>query len=799
MNSYSLATYTTSASTLLIGAFVFIKNSRRRTHQIFCAYSLAISFWAFLSASHMILSSPSWSLFCARWMHLTVPLIPVLFVHFLWVFLELSDQPKLQGIIVAGYVGALALAFVTIGSSVFVAGVRPQLGYAHLMDPGPLYFLLMFFFMAYSLVGLYLLLRAMSTATGLCRNQVRVLFWGSLIGYAFGASNFFSVYDLILFPYPYGSYGITVYVFLVAYAIVRHRFLEIEVIIRRTIVFAGLLAFVFGVFAAATFLVQELLTVHLGKGKFWASAASVFFIVLGYDPIRNILSRLTDRYLFQKRYDAEKLLRDASRGMARIENLRHLLGLVVHYVTMRVRINRAAAILYDDSSGNYRIVCSRGFHDGMGRLKDIEMGAPQRASSSHSASYVSGRGILTGRVISRDHSLVSYLSGEHEALDRERLKAYLASGGRVRGRGKRGEKRYDFTAIQEVMNDLGASCVIPSFLGTDLRSILVLGEKKSGHAYTEQDLSVLYTLAQEAAIAIENARLYDEAVRKSQELERINFQLADASRKLGLALAQAEEANKRLLDAQAQLIHENKMGTLGRLAASVGHEVNNPLTVLSMNVSRMILKYRKDPNLKVAEIADFFEKMESNIQRIKAVVNTLTGLLKKSEKGKFEPLSLKLVIEETLPLVQFQTYLDNLAGTEVEFEIPGDLPLIKGDLERLQEVFLNLFTNAYHALADRKERRIRIIGRLTPSNPGFVEVQFEDSGCGMDAETVNRIFSYGFTTKRDGKGSGIGLYICRYIIELHGGIIRVHSRKGEGTTFSLTLPVYEDHRERLLR
>ena len=279
---------------------------------------------------------------------------------------------------------------------------------------------------------------------------------------------------------------------------------------------------------------------------------------------------------------------------------------------------------------------------------------------------------------------------------------------------------------------------------------------------------------------------------RSAQLQKINQELKTAQQRLAHALDATKKANKELLNTQAQLIHEQKMATLGRLAASVGHEVNNPLTILSMNVSRAILKYRKDPDLKVADVLELFQKMEQNIGRIKAVVNTLTGLLKKSEKGKFEPLSLKLILEETLPLVQFQTYLDNLTGTEVEFDIPSNIPLILGDLERLQEVFLNLFINAYQAMAGRKNRKIMVSARLLEAESKFVTINFIDNGVGMSEEVQKKIFTYGFTTKAPGRGSGMGLYMCKYIIELHSGDIRVKSQAGTGTTFTLTLPVFEE-------
>ena len=537
----------------------------------------------------------------------------------------------------------------------------------------------------------------------------------------------------------------------------RYKLLNISVIVRKTFIFAGLLTSVFLLFSLATLVLKELLRGVFGGSEIGANILGMFLIVLGYDPIRGYLIDFTDKYLFQKKYDYQKLLKDASRGISKIENLRHLFSLVVHFITLRMRVKNASILSREKNQKEFRLSYERGYRTGF-----VEY------------------------TLREDAELIRYLNEEKEAIEIEHVKEYIESGNKKRVKGE-APHEYNFAAIQATMRELDAACCVPSFLGPELRNILVLGEKKSGDFYTEDDLNVLFTLAQESAIAIENARLYDEAINKTRELEEINSQLEYAKNLLMKALKETEVANKQLQDTQAQLIHEQKMATLGRLAASVGHEVNNPLTILSMNVSRVLLKLRKNPDLKVNEIMDTFEKMEQNIGRIKAVVNTLTGLLKKSEKGKFEPLSLKLILEETLPLVQFQTYLDNLTGTEVEFDVPSNLPLVRGDLERLQEVFLNLFINAYHAMEGRQHRRIRVYAQPDPSDEQMVQVFFKDNGKGMTDEIRKKIFNYGFTTKAPGKGSGLGLYMCKYIIELHGGDISVESKVGEGTTFIIRL------------
>ncbi|MSR77275.1 MAG: hypothetical protein EXS63_03470 [Candidatus Omnitrophica bacterium] len=489
--------------------------------------------------------------------------------------------------------------------------------------------------------------------------------------------------------------------------------------------------------------------------------AFIFGIVLTipvYELLRRWLTPILTRVSRKKHADYQKLLKDASRSMSKIENLAHLFSLVVHFLTFRVGIRQVAIFTRRKDAEGFWLANQRGYEK---NFLEYQM--------------------------DDNHPLVQWLHEKKQILD-----VQLVADQKLTPSKQLDMRASKIRTMIETMKDFDAVCAIPSFFGSELKNILFLGRKKSEQRYTRDDWELFYNLAQEAAVAIENANLFDETKQKKNELKIINDQLEYSKSKLIKALQETERANKQLQDAQAQLIHEQKMATLGRLAASVGHEVNNPLTILSMNVSRAILKFRKDPTLKVADIMDVFQKMEQNISRIKAVVNTLTGLLKKSEKGKFEPLSLKLVLEETLPLVQFQTYLENLTGTEVAFEIPQSIPLVRGDLERLQEVFLNLFINAYHAMVGKRNRQITVKAERASDEEGFVAVHFSDNGMGMTEEIQKKIFNYAYTTKPPGKGSGMGLYMCKYIIELHGGTIRVNSTLGVGTTFILTLPIHAE-------
>lgn len=731
---------------LALALFVLLRKPEEKLNRVFALWSFCVSLWSLNYFLWLFMYNHENALFWTRVSMTGAVLLPAAYFHFILIYLNLGHTRRPLKLLCY----FISLAYVPLCfTPYFIKNLEPAFWFREWPVPGTLYHPFLVYFLAViSYVQVLLFKRAMSEATGLARRQFQLVALATLIAFIGGGSNFLLWYHIPIPPVL--NFLVTGYVAFMAYAILHYRLWEIEAFTRRTIIFGGLSAFVFGVFSFGLFISQEVLSFFLGFRWEWALAVSIFLVVLGYEPMRAYLVEVTDKYLFQKDYDYKKLLRDASKGISQIESLHHLLGLVTHFLTMRMRLENAAVLRRDLKACTYQLGYLRGYPPGF-----------------------KGRNVR----LSSQEPLIRYLAKKGEGISIERIKGYIESGETEKGE-KAASSEFDYRQIRLRMEELGAACCVPSFLGEDLRNILVLGRKKSGEYYSDDDLNLLSTISQESAIAIENARLYDEALHRTQELQKINEEV--------------EKANKELRNAQAQLIHEQKMATLGRLAASVGHEVNNPLTILSMNVSRAILKYKKSPELKVVEILDLFQKMEQNIGRIKAVVNTLTGLLKKSEKGKFEPLSLKLILEETLPLVQFQTYLENTPGTEVEFDIPSDLPLIKGDLERLQEVFLNLFINAYHAMAGRRQPKITVKARAAGEDHKMIGIEFSDNGSGMPEDVQKKIFSYGYTTKGPGRGSGMGLYICKYIIELHGGEIRVKSQPGAGTTFSLTLPAYEE-------
>jgi signal transduction histidine kinase len=338
---------------------------------------------------------------------------------------------------------------------------------------------------------------------------------------------------------------------------------------------------------------------------------------------------------------------------------------------------------------------------------------------------------------------------------------------------------------------------------------------------------VLYTFAHVSAIAIVNARLYDEAIDKARELEQINVELNTAQTNMMRALKDAELANDKLKVTQASLIVAEKSATMVGMAKAIGHEVNNPLSIIIgrgealhkydiQKLKNILKKWGKngDGSLKAGtvpifppedlnELAKIAAKLDDNLarmirsgNRIDVAVKTLTNLLKDT-KGEMHPLSLIVLAREAIEATRFSTYEENIRGCEIKESIASNIVII-GNLEQLIQVFVNLIKNAYEAMAGQKDRRIEIRGDIDPQNPKMARIDFIDNGLGIPPDVLPKIWLQGFTTKEKkddsigAMGQGQGLFVCKHVIEsIHKGTITAESTVGKGTTFIIRLPIAE--------
>jgi len=786
---YQFSALLTAVGSLLLVILVYRKGVNERLKRQFTLYYASLFVWSLSVFICTSVYNYQVSYFFNQATHAAAIMIPVFFLHFTLVYLGRLKNIIEKVVLSSFYLIALFFELsVIFFSDLFFHGIEPKLSFPLFPTAGPLYTPWVISFTAAVMIAHLILFLELLSAKGLRKKQIAFFLIANLLGYMGGIGCFIPVYGLSYFPFPYGPYGVFLLSLVSGYAILKHRLIDLEILIRKTIIFGSLFAAIFAVFSFILLIFQGLLSRYMSSNPFLHTAVSILVIVLIYNPLRSYLINLTDRFLFQKKYDYRKLLKDAAAGISQIKSLNQLLSLVVHFITMRLRTRNASMLLHDEKNNYFKSAFTRGYPV-EGWLK-------------------------SGHIFNKQDPLIDYLEHEHQPIDIERVKEYIETGG---PKTKKGSfvRQYDYKLIKVRMDELLAACCVPSFLGKRLLGVLVLGEKKSGDAYSDEDLAVLFTIAQESAIAIENARLYDEAIEKAKELEIINENLNSAQTSLLRALKDTEAANRKLQETQAALISAQKKATMVGMAQAIGHEVYNPLVPISgkaqhiymihvkkyydiLNKYRQVMKEEDARAMEktIKETDAYAHAIVNNVDRVHGVVKSLTGTLKESS-GEMGPLSVVVLFERVLQVSRFTTGEENLAGCEVKMDITDKL-MVRGNPNQLDEVFLNLIKNAYEAMGQKEGRRIDIHVGIDAQNHGMARIDFSDNGPGIPPEILPKIWQQGFSTKQlkgdsiGASGQGHGLFVCKHIIEgFHGGTITVTSTLGKGTTFIIKLPVAE--------
>jgi two-component system NtrC family sensor kinase len=269
---------------------------------------------------------------------------------------------------------------------------------------------------------------------------------------------------------------------------------------------------------------------------------------------------------------------------------------------------------------------------------------------------------------------------------------------------------------------------------------------KQKHEFGPEELRLVEGISRQAALAIENARLYEGVKRQMAELKQT----------------------------QAQLIQSAKLAAIGELAANIAHEINNPLTSVLGFASYLAEQIQPGQPMR--------EELDLILEEAARARDIVRDLLNFSRQREFEPelTEINSVVEQTLAMVRRQGSLDAVTVHEL---YGTSLPLVEVDVSRLKQVFLNIINNAVYAMRDRGTLTIR-----THALDGSVAIEFADTGVGIAPEHLDRIFDPFFTTKPAVSGTGLGLSVSLGIVQSHGGTIDVQSRPGKGSTFTIKLP-----------
>jgi signal transduction histidine kinase len=573
-------------------------------------------------------------------------------------------------------------------------------------------------------------------SSGMVRNQMRYILIATAIGWVGGATNYILWYGIPI-P-PFGNILVSAYVGIAAYVIIKYRLMDVRLAVTRTGILVLIYSIVIGIPAFLIFQMRGLLERQLGV-SWWLLPAGLFSLLSFIGPfVYLILQRRAEAVLLKEQKSYQQTLLQASRGMTLIKDLDQLLKLIVHILTKTIRITHARIFLWDIGGKQFICKAARGDH--------------RRQGSD---------------VVFETAALIQRIRETKEPLVLEEIRA----------QGPTFLKLSD-DVVQE-MEKLDAAVVVPSFVQDRLLGFVVLGDKKSKRLYTESDLDTLATLANQAALAIENCIFLT-----SFEQQQLHF------------------------------FQTAKMADLGTMASGIGHQVNNRFNLTKVGAEVMMMssiprlkRYLKEMNTEgidgvVADMERSLKSINKNAAHGGEIVSRLLDFSRLSEG--FKPVDVNEAIENCFRLWECK---HDLTAIDFKMEIATNLPKVHGNLSEIEEILFNLLDNAYDAFKMKEEswdlgnlEKPAVVPKgavwfsvkeTTLKDKRYVELTIADNGLGMTTESKKQVFVPFFTTKGANKGTGLGLYIIRRMVDAHHGEIFMESEYGKGTTFHILIPVSE--------
>ncbi len=513
----------------------------------------------------------------------------------------------------------------------------------------------------------------------------------------------------------------------VGYGMLRRQLFDCRIIAKSSAAYGAVSLAITGLYAfVITF--ADALFPQIGVDARSVQVAFLFLAILAVYPLRDRMQRLVDTFFDRDRSRYRSALREISEAMVSLLWQREISDRILVAVTDTMGAESAMVLIMDESEKVLAPVAWRGEWE----ARDTQTSIPS------------------------DHPIWKQLWMRREELTRNDFDDEADP-----------EKR---EACWDIFDTLEVELLVPILYGVDLLGVVAVGRKISGERLGTDDRQLLRTLANNSAIAIENAKAFDEIAQLNETLE-----------------ARVEERTRELRETQDQLMQSEKLKSIGQMVAGVAHELNNPIGFVHANLKLLdefVPKLEQaDSGEEKDKIRDAISKLLSRssegTDRVKQIVMNLRSL-SRIDQAELQTVDLHAEIDGTLEFMG-----PRLKGAIQVERRYGELPEVRCYPGLLNQVFLNLLMNACDVL-EGEGGTITVRSERTDQG---VRLDFHDDGPGIPENVQSRLFDAFFTTKPVGQGTGLGLSLSHGIIDRHGGRIYVESEPGRGTSFIIDLPL----------
>ncbi|MEK7702243.1 MAG: ATP-binding protein [candidate division NC10 bacterium] len=705
MTLHNLLPLIALALNVLLAGITLVRNPGSRLNRLFAYFVSGLAVWNF--GVFMLRRSPDepTAIFWEFVIHAGIVFLPAFYYHFVLIFLESTTQHRPS--LVAVYLLAIFFSGANLsGSPLFMRGVKwTYWGWAP--ETGLLYQPFFLYFNFFLIYGLSLLVRAYKDVdSSFRRNRATLILLGTLVSLAGGfidfarfiLARFVPAADLV---YPMGIPANMVFALMLGTSIVRYRLFDVNVAVKKGAIYLVLWGAVTSILVLA-----EQWADWEQINPLWIIVPLGFVMTLLVSPLGQRFEETLERLMFSKRRGCYETLLDLSKRMSTMLDFGRLMETLVHGLVRGVPVTHCALMIYD---------------------------ASRSAFVAYREEKNTGEGVGV-TAIPVDSPVVQWLNQTGRLLVKEEVKLDP-------------EIAEYFETAEGELEEIRASLIVPLKIENKLTGILLVGEKLSGEIFDGQELEVLSVLANQVAISLENARLYE-------ELSSSNAQLMQASR------------------------------LKSQFLASMSHELRTPLNSI-IGFSKVLLN-RLDGELT--------ERQEVYIRSVHNsgthLLQLINGILDFSriEAGKLEMVSEELDLYELIDeCIESSMPLARGKPLKIEKNIPLELPRLSADRTKVKQILLNLLSNA---IKFTSQGRV-LVGVV--AEPDVVRISVADTGIGIRQEDLTRLFEpfqqLDNPVARGAGGTGLGLAISKKFVELHGGRIWAESRENQGSTFHFTLPL----------